>query len=208
MSVYQASSWCLLGTVLSCASPAELSAAAGIPATVVTLKGESVEGRFIGASDTELTIDTPGRRLTLSLRDVSYVSFAGRPPSAEAVSYTKPESRSAQLRMEGSVSETAGRLDEALGKYKEAAKLDPADPKTIAVLQRVRRRMSALDGAKRAAPYKKLAVELKGRSRYPEAAACYDEAMRLDPLDENFKISLAPIRDNWLPSTCPVPVQP
>jgi len=134
----------LLCTVLLSVPPGALFASAGFPATVVTLKGEFVEGRFISASDTELTIDTPGRRLTLSLRDVSYVSFAGRPPSAEAVSYVKPESRSAQLRMEGSVSETAGRLDEALGKYEEAAKLDPADPKTVVALQRVRRRMSAL----------------------------------------------------------------
>jgi len=186
------------------ASPPRAAAAEGIPATVVTIKGESIEGRFLGATGAELTIDVGSRIMTLTLRDVSYVSFVGRPVSAEAVTYATKASPSSQLRMEGSVHETGGRLSEALRKYEEAAKLDPSDPATIKALGRVRQKIQAQEAATKAARYKKLAVELKETRRYAEAAACYDEAVRLDPYDQAFRESLAALRHYWEPTTCPV----
>jgi hypothetical protein len=80
-------------------------AADGIPATVVTLKGDSIEGKFLGATETDLTIETSSRLVTLQLRDVSYISFVGRPPSAETVSYAIPATPSSELRAQGLASE-------------------------------------------------------------------------------------------------------
>jgi tetratricopeptide (TPR) repeat protein len=185
-----------------------LSGADGIPVTVVTLKGESIKGTFLGASGAEVQIETSSRLLTLQLRDVSYISFVGRPTSAETVSYALPATPSSQLRTEGFTHESAGRLDEALRKYEEAAKLDPNDPLTIRALDRVRRRISAQEAARKSAAHKKLAVELRDAGRYGEAAACYDEALRLDPNDKKFREQLAPMRHYWQPTTCPISAQP
>src|SRR4030095_8521503 len=113
-----------------------------------------------------------------------------------------------QLRTEGFTSETAGRLDEALRKYEETAKLDPNDPLTIKALDRVRRRIAAEEAARRAAAFKQLAVELKDAGRYGEAAACYDEALRLDPNDQKFRERLASMKHYWQPTTCPTSAQP
>jgi hypothetical protein len=64
----------------------------GVPATVMTLKGESISGRFLGATGAELTLETEDAVVAFPLRDVSYISFAGRPPLAGAVSFTRPTS--------------------------------------------------------------------------------------------------------------------
>jgi hypothetical protein len=78
-----------------------------VSAVVMTVRGETIEGRFIGATGTELTIETPSRRVALRLAEVSYVSFGGRPG---AVSHALPNTPSSDLRVQGAVLESAGRL--------------------------------------------------------------------------------------------------
>jgi Flp pilus assembly protein TadD len=176
----------------------------GVPATVMTLKGESISGRFLGATGAELTLETEDAVVAFPLRDVSYISFAGRPPLAGAVSYSRPTSPVAQLRLEGMNHERAGRLEEALRKYEEALKAEPSDPRAMQHVERVQYALRVRDAGTKAAPYKKLALALEQANRHREATACYDEAIRLDPYDTDFKKSLAALRYYWEPTTCPI----
>jgi tetratricopeptide (TPR) repeat protein len=175
-----------------------------VSAVVMTVRGETIEGRFIGATGTELTIETPSRRVALRLAEVSYVSFGGRPG---AVSHALPNTPSSDLRVQGAVLESAGRLEDARLKYEESAKLDPGDVLTLRALTGVNRRIEARDSVVRAAPYKALTPKLRDAGRYGEAVACYLEAVRLDPRDEKFKEAFKALAHYWKPSSCPTKEQ-
>lgn len=118
--------------------------------------------------------------------------------------YAKPETPASTLRAAGMADEQAGRLEQALGHYLEAAKADIHDELNTRALDRVRQKIAAQAAATNAAPFKKMALALNEAGRYAEAAACYDEATRLDPGDGKFKEQLAPTRHYWNPSECPV----
>ena len=194
-----------LAVLLTAGAPAgaAVSAPPRQPVTVMTNTGEEIQGLFLGATESEVTVETQGRKVTLPLRDVSYLAFAGRPPSGAPVSYSGPSTPAAQLRLEGAGLESEGRLTEALARYEEAARLDPSDALTQRALERTRQKIRVREGRERAADFKRLTVALKDARRYPEAAACFDEAMRLDPTDEKFYRDNRAIRESWAPSSCP-----
>src|SRR5688500_15207056 len=46
--------------------------------TIETVKGETIEGTFRGASEDEISIELAGQALKIPVASVRYVSFAGR----------------------------------------------------------------------------------------------------------------------------------
>ena len=172
--------------------------------TVMTTVGEEVKGLFLGATESEVTVESQGRKITLPLRDVTYLAFAASPPSGAAIAYPSPMTPASQLRAECLALENEGRLSEALARCKEAERLDPSDPLTVKALARTRQKIRSREGREKAAPYKRLVTVLKDARRYAESAACFDEAIRLDPNDEKFYSENRAIRETWTPSSCPV----
>jgi hypothetical protein len=61
------------------------------PATVVTKKGETIEGSFKGGTESDITIMIGGQTVKLPLLDVKYISFAGRLGATETTAKKAPE---------------------------------------------------------------------------------------------------------------------
>jgi len=188
-----------LTLILSATSPASTGS---LPVTVVTTAGESVEGRFVGASSLEVTVATSNGDEVIPLAEVSYISFVGRP--ADVMSFAKPATKAADLRMQGKRLEASKRYEEALARYEEAERLDPDDPLTMRALKQIHLKIRIRNGRAQAAPFKTLVPKLRDARRYREAAACYEAAIRLDPYDEKFRDEWKALRHYWEPSECPV----
>lgn len=181
--------------------------AAETPATVATIQGDLFTGRFVGAGDGELSVQVGSRTLKIPLRDVRYISFVG-PLGTQPTAHAKPETPASRLRADALADERAGRLEEALRKFLEAAKLDDERQLSTTAAERIRQKLAAQASAVKAAPYKKLALALNDAGRYREASACYDDALRFDPNDSQFREQLAPTRHYWQPTVCPISTNP
>lgn len=172
----------------------------GRSAVVLTRQGEYIEGRLNGATADEVTIQAADRLVVLKLRDVAYISFQGRLDKPGEVPPTTLETPASRLRMDADAHERAGRLDDASRIYDQALKVDPDDPRTIKSRDRVRKAI----GVREALPYKRQVSALRDAGRFAEAAACYDEALRLDPTDLDFRQEFHGVRHYWQPTTCPI----
>jgi tetratricopeptide (TPR) repeat protein len=195
-----------LGTVLLAALPARAAERGrdnGLPVTIVTLKGETFAGAFLEASASEVTLRIGDRTVLLPLTDVSYISFSGDAPRVGSVTLAPPSTPVSSRRMVAFELERSGRLDEALREYVTALELDPSDRRTKTAVERVRQKIKLREGRNKALEYKRLTGSLKEAGRYREAAACYDEALRLDPADEKFREKHKHMRQAWQPSACP-----